>query len=346
MLCADPMLYDLLGDGKEKKRATLADLCSSSASPIAKAQNRVVDRLEGWGVDGPCWLLLTCVGGSPGDVRAALMAKSELLLLSAAIVDHFELRMSHPPYTLIRLLDPDLPLADQRRCAQSFLRAPEHCLSLFCRRLRQRCPSVRLLLSHGREIIEAWATSCFVGIDHTERSHGQLRQNLRSSTRARSFTRGANYMVCQELRSAHIQKGGRDPAVLDASSCGTATASAEGATPGAASTKRPSGGHTANPYLFFRNQKLASRKKVVASDRKLTQEELDGIEVACRSEWEGMDRAERANWERLYAAQQLANVVFRQEGRLLRVQILWCFRHGVASAQLTGPYRSRKLLAM
>ena len=33
LLCAEPLLYDLLGDGNTKKKATLADLCSSSESP-------------------------------------------------------------------------------------------------------------------------------------------------------------------------------------------------------------------------------------------------------------------------------------------------------------------------
>ena len=124
LLCSEPLLYDLLGDGNAKKEATLADLCSSE-SPISKAQARVVERLAAWDADGPCWLLLTCVGASPRDVRAAMKAKSELLLLTAGLVDHFELRMSHPPYTLIRLLDPEVSQVEHRRCAHLFLREPE-----------------------------------------------------------------------------------------------------------------------------------------------------------------------------------------------------------------------------
>ena len=48
LLCAEPLLYDLLGDGNAKKKATLADLCSSE-SPISKAQARIVERLVAWG---------------------------------------------------------------------------------------------------------------------------------------------------------------------------------------------------------------------------------------------------------------------------------------------------------
>ena len=167
LLCVDLMLYDLLGDGNTKKKATLADLCCGSESPISKAQARIVEKLQAWGADGPSWRLLTCVGASPWDVRAAMMAKSELLLLSAALVDHFELRMSRPPYTLIRLLNPEISQVEQRRIVLEFLRAPVHCLSLLCRRLRELCPTMRPMLNLGRSVVQAWATNCFVGIDAT-----------------------------------------------------------------------------------------------------------------------------------------------------------------------------------
>ena len=309
MLCVEPMLYDLLGDGDAKRRATLADVCSNSLSPISKVQDRVVDRLERWGADGPPWLLLTCVGASPRDDGAALMAKAELLQMSAAIVDHFELRMSHPPYTLIRLLDPDLGKADQVRIAQGFLRAPQHCLSLFSQRLRQRCPSVKALLSRGRNVIEAWATSCFVGIDATERSHGQLRSDLRSDKRARSFTRGANRSLCQELRSAHLQGGGRDPAILDVSSLGATAASTEGASPGQSSAGRPSPQLGLNPYLLFRNEKLKSVKAFLSPQRPLTQLQLSDFEATCKREWEDMDDSEKGNWQRVYVGRNIGHGV-------------------------------------
>ena len=64
LLCADPLMYFLLGDGA-KPRATLVGLCSATESPISQVQGRIVDRLHAWGEPGPDWALYTCMGGSP-----------------------------------------------------------------------------------------------------------------------------------------------------------------------------------------------------------------------------------------------------------------------------------------
>ena len=103
-------------------------------------------------------------------------------------------------------------------------------------------------------------------------------------------------MVCQELRSAHMKKGGRDPAFVDASSLGSAPAVTEDAASRQASNPR-TGLH---PSLLFRNQKFSSRKALVAPDRKLRPVKLNELEATCKSKWDGMSGAERASWERVY----------------------------------------------
>ena len=156
--------------------------------------------------------MLTSVGVNFEDPRCALKAKAELLTLSAGLLDHFELRMSAPPYSLIQLLSTGASPGEHRRCVDKFLRTPEHCLSEFCKRLRARCPTIASMLGEGRIIVEAWAKGSFLAIDRTERSHGLMRQELRSEHRARSFTRSSHRSLCQELKSLHIRRGGADPA--------------------------------------------------------------------------------------------------------------------------------------
>ena len=76
--------------------------------------------------------------------------------MAAGLVDHFELRMGAPPYSLIRLLSLDASPAVHRRCLDSFLRCPEHCLTEFANRLRQQHPTAETMLGAGRRIVEAW----------------------------------------------------------------------------------------------------------------------------------------------------------------------------------------------
>ena len=166
---------------------------------------------------------------------------------------------------------------------------------------------MKSMLNLGRCVVQAWATSCSEGIDATERSHGQLRQHLRSSVRARSFIRGTNFMLCQELRSCHLERGGRDPAVLDVSSWGSAPAGTEDASSSQASTGRSSlSKRGLNPYLLFRNEKLSARKALIAPDRKLTQSERQELETEIKSTWAGMSAAEQGSWERVYAGWSIA----------------------------------------
>ena len=93
LLCVDALLFEIMGDGV-KVKATLADLCSDSSSPIAKVQDNIVCQLEGWGEHTKQWEMFHCVGGSPQEHRSILQAKASLLQLAAACLGHFELRMN------------------------------------------------------------------------------------------------------------------------------------------------------------------------------------------------------------------------------------------------------------
>jgi len=102
-------MYRICGDGCDQPRATLLELCSRTASPIAKTQGQIVELLEGWGSDSSAWKLFHCMGGDADNESSVLSAKAQLLQQAAAVVDHFELRMSQPPYTLVKLAEGDIP---------------------------------------------------------------------------------------------------------------------------------------------------------------------------------------------------------------------------------------------
>ena len=198
--------------------------------------------------------------------------------------------MSNPPYSLIPMADPQVAADRRREIAFAFLRVPLHCLSLFCKRLRERCPDMRSLLGEGRHLIEAWSKSTFVGIDWTERMHGRMRQDLRSEKRARSFTRSANTMLCQELRSVHIAAGGSDPGKLRFSSTSTTNPSGDSPNPVSGAGQRAKGGH---PYLAFRNHKFKVQKQLFYQGRSMQPAERMDLEERCRLEWTSMDEDQK-----------------------------------------------------
>ena len=300
LLCVDPLLFFILGDGR-KPRVTLKELCDSSSSQISAVQRRILDRLEAWGMEGPDWALYTRLGGSPHDRRLALLAKRDLLRLGASTLDHFELRMSQPPYTLIALADPAIPDAKRRCIATSFLNEPLHCLSLFCRRLRDLCPDESTLMGKGAQLVDAWAKGSYVAIDMSERSHAQLRQKIRSDKGARAFVPAANRLVCSQLRDTHIALGGRDPALLDVSSHDEAGGD-EGAAPHA--QQEPGSGRPSasglNPYLVYRNHRFHTHKQTLTRGAKMKREEMQALEQKCKADWARMSPHEQGPWQRIF----------------------------------------------
>ena len=62
--------------------------------------------LEEWGDDARSWRILRLLlGDKPYTDEHRKFCRSELLQIGCASFDHYELRMRHPPYTLIKTLD-------------------------------------------------------------------------------------------------------------------------------------------------------------------------------------------------------------------------------------------------
>ena len=304
LLMVDPILYELMGGSPmDEERVSLAVLCDWKRNPISEAQWAIVELVQAWGVPDCLWLTVAAVGGRFDDPRCALKAKAELLAMAAGLVDHFELRMGDPPYSLIRLLSPDASPAVHRRCVDSFLRCPEHCLTEFAKRLRQQHPTAEAMLGGGRRIVEAWAKGSFIDIGRTERSHGLMRQELRSEQRARSFVRSANRSVCQEVRSVHIRRGGTDP--LKAGSAGVSPTALD-----ASSKKVPHlGGRSLPPFLFFRNHRFSRHRKKAKPGQKMKPDDIQKLSEQCQAEWEAMSEVERNAWRTQSEAKKLTDFV-------------------------------------
>ena len=307
LLMVDPILYELLGGSPgDKERMTLAMLCDWKRNPISEAQHAIVDMIEMWGEPDCCWLMVEAVGMGFDDTRSALKAKAELLGLAAGLVDHFELRMGAPPYSLIRLLSPDASPAELHRCVDSFLRCPDHCLTEFARRLRQQHPTELAMLGAGRRIVEAWAKGCFVDIGLTERSHGLMRQELCSEQRARSFARSSNRSVCQEVKSLHIRRGGTDP--LKGAAAGVPPAARDAASSESKDKKLRLGGRALPPVLFFRNHHYRQHK-IAHPDQTMTPDDMEKLSERCHAEWAAMTEVERNAWRTQSKAKKLADFV-------------------------------------
>ena len=313
VLMVDPVLYDILGNKSDETRMSLAELCDWQDNPISKAQWSIVELLQAWGESECCWFAVEAVGVGFDDTRSALKAKAELLAMAAGLVDHFELRMGAPPYSLIRLLSPAASQAELRRCVESFLRCPEHCLTEFAKRLRQQHPTVEAMLGSGRRIVEAWAKGCFVDIGRTERSHGLMRQELRSEQRARCFVRSANRSVCQEVKSLHIRRGGTDPVRAPFDLAGASPAALKDSS---SKARKPSlGGRGLPPFLFFRNYQF-HQHKLARHDQKMTEEGIERLGIQCQMEWDAMTDVERNAWSRQCKAKKLMDFVHSHDESL------------------------------
>jgi hypothetical protein len=205
----DAVMYAILGHKEQDRpRATLRELLDERTSVLAGCQQGLLRLLEGWGPTTPEWELLSETGCDFQAEATAMWARGHILRLAAGCFDNFDARYSAPPYTLAKLVDPGVPVPARRQIAQRFLQVPEHCLPLFGKRLRARCPTVHALMDEGAAIIDAWLRSTVVGIDYVERSHASMRVDIRASGKGRSSTASANKVLLQQMRAEFEKKSG------------------------------------------------------------------------------------------------------------------------------------------
>ena len=165
------------------------------------------------------------------------------------------------------------------KVAQSFLQHNELCLPPFARQLRKLYPTKETLMAKGM-VIKAWLDAVPTNIARSERAHGAMRVDLRSVGQGRALAPSSNRMLCRELKAAHVEKGGVDPApALSTMAIG------DEAKLGAGRAAKLNGAHPGNPWLRYLNMKMHSYKLCQGSCRALTDDEMQSVRAAALADW-------------------------------------------------------------
>lgn len=310
----DQILWAVLG--LERDRVTVAELLDEASSPFSVCQQALWAHLASWGADAPNWAVFRELGGDFASRESWVFARRQLLQVSSALVGHFEIRMSAPPYILLKLVDPGLGEERKRRVAEDFLRWPQHCLGQYSARLRSSCPSVDSLLgAKGQTLLRAFGDTRFLAIDFSERAHAQQRLDLRSGGRARRFELSADRLLCQQVRAEHRRRSGVDPARAMPALADHETSSSNALAPSRAQ-RLPQAKKGGNPKFLWLNHRRSVYKQLHSPDRPLSVEERRQMEHTLKQEWEGMTTEERGHWSVIYQAQRWASRVASGPGEL------------------------------
>lgn len=291
---ADGVLYAILGHNR--KRKNLLDLCDPVHSDLLKAMRKLYDLLVAFRPDVDSWFLLQILGVDFTARDLMLQARSQVLLLHCGLFDHFELRMSRPPYSLAPLATETLSRTEKREIATQFFEERFECLPLMCQRLRQLFPSVGAFVHGVPAILQSWGLSTMTAVDFSERAHAQIRVDMQSHGPGKRFTATANRHLCREAKAAHVALGGRD---IGDASVALAVACARPATE--KEMQRKPSAHPGNPQLQFQNMKVKAFKQLHAPTRSLTPQEQESTKASAAKEWAAIrqDTTQLAQWTML-----------------------------------------------
>ncbi len=291
----DDIMYGLFGF--DRVRVSILDLMRPRTSIITMAQSRVYDLLEAWAPDETnLWFPPGTVGASFEDAGIRMRARAQVLQMSAGILDGFELVRSNPPYSLVVLSmgEPHVVASVMKH----FWSIPEACLPLGVSRLKNRYVDSSRFTELAAPALEAWASSTFVSIDMSERSHNRMRNDLNTSGPGRSPTVSSNRVFCREVAAAHVAHGG------DCIGSGKGMS----LNPAAASGRMGIGG---NPRLEFGNRKLQAFKALRAPARPLTKAEVIECRQKTTTEWALVEAHEREVWKTRHFAANLGRKAAR-----------------------------------
>ena len=207
----DRIHYAVLGRsrrGKKVKRASLLDLVNPTATVIGRAEDQLVQHADSFRADCSSWLLLDCIGVGFSSQRVRLLTRAALMRQHTGLVHHFTKKFSSAPYSLLLTLpNVTVPLAVKREIADQFvsqLRTPRECLTPGAQRMQDACSSGEDVPIVLRAPLEVFGDKAAVSTDNVERAHAQVRQYLRSATRARDVEESQNRVVCRQTQAAHL----------------------------------------------------------------------------------------------------------------------------------------------
>jgi hypothetical protein len=290
----DNIMYALFGF--KRCRVSILDLMKPQTSVITKAQVSICDLLHSWlPSETNSWFPIALLGANFADSATRVKARAQALQMSCGIFDAFEMRMQFPPYSLVVLCSEESPDVIDGVISQ-FEAIPDGCLSLFCQRFKQLCNSSIALKIKGPTIIQAWATSSFVAIDLSERSHASMRVDLSTSGPGRSPTVSSNRCFCKSVHAAHVAVGGDNitaSSVVQSTNVNTADQTV---------VRRTVGG---NPWMHFYNSRMQSFKAMHAPNRRITAPEREKFDVLAMEAWAVADAEEKALWADCHVAANL-----------------------------------------
>ena len=143
-------------------------------------------------------------------------------------------------------------------------------------------------------VIKAWLDAVPTNIARSERAHGAMRVDLRSVGQGRALAPSSNRMLCRELKAAHVEKGGVDPApALSTMAIG------DEAKLGAGRAAKLNGAHPGNPWLRYLNMKMHSYKVYQGSGRALTDDEIKSVRAAALEDWHTIreNNSQHSGWK-------------------------------------------------
>ena len=300
LLVIDKVLFGILGNGTTGSRAKVYDLISFEKSLVAQASEDLLRLLQSWGPGSVDWVLLETIGGDNvfEEESVKKWARAQIIQLVAGLVDVFEIRYSRPPWSLLRFIDPAVPVEEQERVFQDAVDMPEHCRPLFLKRLLQQCPTMHAMRNRGVHILRSLNEGSGISVDFSERSHGQMRLDMRSSGRAKSATASACRVYCQQVRVELIARGLSDPA--SSSSGASGLGRCDGTKVGDPGRKHANAVKAGNPYISFQNHSMATYKTTHAKGRAMTKQERHKVLVRAREAWHTMAPYQRDNWHTVY----------------------------------------------
>jgi len=301
----DTLLYDVLGN-QEKERATLETLLNEPSALLAKTQRRMLELLQRWNPDTEFGFFLRAMGGNLNSMEVRMYYREVVLSTSCALFDHFEVMMSGPLYSVVRMGDRTLSRPECRELAVGFFGQPERCLPLSCQQIRKLFPTEQALMRAAPHLAQALSSGAFHAIDFAERTHAQVRQDLKSSGRARNFSSSCSRVFCQQVAAAQEKRFGAHPGDVSLDTlaappprpCSEGDCALVAAEVGAAPKKAKKTG--LSPKVEFQNSKLAAYKKLHAPHRALTEPELDAFYERSRSQWAALSEAEQSSWDAIW----------------------------------------------
>lgn len=305
LLVVDKILFRILGNGEKGSRATVADMVSIDKSPIARASQDLLSMLASWGPGSRAWEIVEVLGCDFGDESMRKFARSQIMHLCAGLVDVFELRYSLPPYTLLQTFTSPQVTFEQKSCAFEGARQMHpHCRSLFLKRLLELCPTMDAMLSKGAHILRAWAAGATISVDFSERSHAQMRCDMRSSGRAKSASASAGRVFCQQVRADIVGRKLPDPSMGGRGGLNFKELDSD---EGRAEPKEKAQG--GNPYFDYLNFSVQNYKETMFANKKMTEDDMKKVRARVRAKWEVMSVEERESWLALYRARRMHDAV-------------------------------------